>query len=165
MIHNEAGLKLVPRQLLLAYARQFDYQEYGIASFVSRKPSSAMYDGFERVSWEHNSSLLPWTAEANIEPYALVELLWEGPLVLPGYPTRNSELSVEMILAGAAPWLRTKPYRDGDPVVFSAHTTLTAFVGLLQQAGGRVYACAQTASLVWPAPKRQRRKAADVQSV
>lgn len=158
MINNEGGLIFTADELQLCYAREHDRSEGGYAWFATCEPSEVCFDGWDRVCWKHNSSVLPWWRAVGGDgpgpPYALVRIAWDAPLVAAGYPALNSDFSVAMITVGLAPWLRTRSSFDGEPVACPAGMTLPAFVVAVGLIGGHSYLDRETMDLLWQCEAR-----------
>jgi hypothetical protein len=77
----------------------------------------------------------PWRPEYGVPEYRLQVVAWSGPFEAP-YDYTN--LSVEDINAGLAPWLRSSPWVD-KKVAIPAGVTLREFKKRLVASGGKVY--------------------------
>lgn len=99
-------------------------------------------DDWNDAPYEHNAGepyrWMPYMAERGIEPYEIIKLAYDGPLVTPDWSQLNSPWSVQQINAGAVPWLQ--PFTTSDVQVFiRAGVSVEEFQKLLAHAGGDVY--------------------------
>jgi hypothetical protein len=92
-------------------------------------------DRWERVPY-HLHAGLPYADRAD----QIVKVAFDGPLFPPEAGHNGHAHSALEINSGAAPWLRTESFFDGEPLRIMAGTTLHAFVEQVAAAGGEVFA-------------------------
>ena len=113
------------------------------AYFTTATLAQQWGDDWNDAPYEHNAGRpyewREYMRERGIEPYEVSQVAWEAPMQTPRDGHLNSPYSVEQINAGAAPWLATDEWHDGDPIAIPAGTPLSLFTTLVQQSGGDVY--------------------------
>jgi hypothetical protein len=91
-------------------------------------------DRWERVPYQLHAGL-PYSDS----PDQILKVAFDGPLFPPESGRNGHARSVNELNEGAAPWLRTESFFDGEPMHIMAGTTLASFVEQIVCAGGDVF--------------------------
>lgn len=114
------------------------------AYFTTRKLSEQWGDDWDDAPYEHNAET-PYTyheidKKAEIKPWKIVKVAWDGDFESPSDGHTNSPWSVAQINAGAVAWLRSISWgKKKKPIVIPAGTPLNLFCELICKGGGNVY--------------------------
>jgi hypothetical protein len=113
------------------------------AYFTTQKISEQWGDDWNDAPYEYNAGTpyeyVDHDRKEGRAPWQIVKVAWDGDFETPRERHPSSPWSVEQINAGAAPWLRTRRWHSGEPVIIRAGTTLEHFCELIREGGGAVY--------------------------
>lgn len=133
------GVSIPAPQAKLCYVR-------GCWAYFTTRPLAEQWgDDWNDCPYEHNAgepyNFGEHAAKRGEEPWDIVRVAWDGPLVEPSEYTNalNSPYSVETINAGAAPWLRTDRWWHKEHLSIPAGTSLADFIPMVNSVGGNVY--------------------------